>query len=107
MGFVVDAALLERLQHWGGNISALHRELVAKADGAKVPSLATLHRAVTQALAANAPTGGELPDPEQAKTMDDLAGYCRALAGADAITEVLVWAVTRPRPKVRSPTHSR
>ena len=79
VGFVVDAALLDRLTHWGGNVSALHREMVAQADGARVPSLATLHRAVTQALAADAPAGGELPDPETAMTADELAERLSAL----------------------------
>ncbi|MBB4689970.1 tetratricopeptide repeat protein [Actinoplanes abujensis] len=81
VGFVVDAALLERLAHWGGNVSALHREMVANAGGARVPSLATLHRAVAQALAASlAREGGpELPDPGAAMTMDELTERLSAL----------------------------
>ncbi len=79
--FVVDAALLDRLSHRGGNVSALHRELVANAGGARVPSLATLHRAVTRALATDAPRDDGLkpPDPGVAMTMDDLAERLFAL----------------------------
>ncbi|MCM4081027.1 ATP-binding protein [Paractinoplanes hotanensis] len=81
--FVVDAALLDRLTHWGGNVSALHREMVANAGGARVPSLATLHRAVTRALAADAPSprgdGLEPPDPGVAMTVDELAERLFAL----------------------------
>ncbi|MEV4345045.1 tetratricopeptide repeat protein [Actinoplanes sp. NPDC049596] len=81
--FVVDAALLDRLAHWGGNVSALHRELVANAGGTPVPSLATLHRAVTRALSADAPApdhgGREPPDPGVAMTVDELAERLRLL----------------------------
>ncbi|XVU22941.1 ATP-binding protein [Actinoplanes sp. CA-054009] len=81
--FVADAALLDRLAHWGGNVSALHRELVANAGGARVPSLATLHRAVTRALPAGVPDPGddgrEPPDPGVAMTVDELAGRLRLL----------------------------
>ncbi|MBM2620352.1 tetratricopeptide repeat protein [Actinoplanes sp. LDG1-06] len=81
--FVVDAALLDRLAHWGGNVSALHRELVAEAGGARVPSLATLHRAITKAQAVNAPPPRddrpEPPDPGVAMSMDELTGRLHAL----------------------------
>ncbi|MBL7261605.1 ATP-binding protein [Paractinoplanes lichenicola] len=97
-GFVVDAALLDRLAQLGGNVSALHREMLAKAGGARVPSLATLHRAVTQALAVEAPA---LPDPGVATTMDELAEQLSALkawAGDPSYARItsLVNAAGRP-----------
>ncbi|MFF5077582.1 ATP-binding protein [Actinoplanes sp. NPDC000266] len=80
VGFAVDAALLDRLAHLGGNVSALHRELIA--GGTPVPSLATLHRAVTRAVSTSAPPGGdsrEPPDPGVAMTVDELAERLRSL----------------------------
>lgn len=75
----VDAALLERLAHFGGNVSALHREMVANAGGARVPSLATLHRALTRASAEQAPGDREPPDPGVAMTVDELTERLGAL----------------------------
>jgi len=45
--FRIDDRLRVRLAYWRGNAAALHRELVAEqADGAPVPSLVTVQRAV-------------------------------------------------------------
>ncbi|WP_435827393.1 tetratricopeptide repeat protein [Actinoplanes philippinensis] len=84
--FVVDDALLERLAHWRGNVSALHREMVADADGQPVPSLATLHRAVQRATLTTrrAGTGQPYvrpPDPGGVATADDIALRLRVLRG--------------------------
>jgi putative transposase len=53
----LDDGLRQRLVFWRGNVSAVHRELVAEAaaDGLPAPSLRTLHRVVREAL-----TPGEL-----------------------------------------------
>jgi len=95
--FVVDGALLDRLAQLRGNVSALHRELIAEAGGRPVPSLATLHRAVQRALPGEHQPGTEQPragrqrrdpmrstappDPGGATTVDDIAVRLRSLRG--------------------------
>lgn len=53
----LDQQVRQRLVYWRGNVSAVHRELVAEAaaDGPPAPSLRTLHRVVRETL-----TPGEL-----------------------------------------------
>ncbi|GAB3934839.1 hypothetical protein GCM10027614_08570 [Micromonospora vulcania] len=50
--FVVDLALRRRLAYWRGNVSAVHRELVAAAaaGGPAAPSMTMLQRAVARDL---------------------------------------------------------
>jgi len=63
--FVVTDELRERVAYWRGNVSAVHRELVAAqaAGGPAAPGLATLYRAVARDLSRGARAGlrhGEL-----------------------------------------------
>lgn len=57
--FVVDDVLRRRLAYWRGNVSALHRELVAAAvtGGPAAASMATLQRAVARDLSPGARAG--------------------------------------------------
>ena len=62
---VVDDELRRRLAYWRGNVSALHREMVAAAaaGGAAAPSLATLQRAVARDLSPGARAGLRKGEP--------------------------------------------
>ncbi|MFF4012307.1 Mu transposase C-terminal domain-containing protein [Streptomyces sp. NPDC001717] len=59
--FVVTREIRQLLALWGGNVSAVHRELVARAVGdpslGPVPSLSVLHRAVVRDLSAGERAG--------------------------------------------------
>src|SRR5690606_16438035 len=65
-----------RLAVWGGNVSAVHRELLAEAaaagDPGSVPSLRTLHRAVRRDLSAGERAG--LKGGEAARRRYDVYG---------------------------------
>jgi len=64
--FTVDQRFLQRLAFWRGNVSALHREMVAAAaaGGPAPPSLRTLYRAVrSTAIALPIRAGGARPEP--------------------------------------------
>ncbi|WP_265935527.1 Mu transposase C-terminal domain-containing protein [Actinacidiphila bryophytorum] len=60
-GFVVTPKVRALLALWGGNVSAVHRELVARAGGegdrGGVPSLSALHRAVVRDVPAGERAG--------------------------------------------------
>ncbi|MFJ5841749.1 hypothetical protein ACIQGO_34245 [Streptomyces shenzhenensis] len=53
-GFTLDEVLWARLEQLGGNVAELHRELERAGDDAplegRLPSLATMHRAVREQL---------------------------------------------------------
>ncbi|WP_311574679.1 transposase family protein [Streptomyces lancefieldiae] len=72
----VSADLRERLAVWGGNVAAVHRELVAEAAAAgepgSVPSLRTLQRAVRKDLSAGERAG--LKGGEAARRRFDVYG---------------------------------
>nr|WP_205717626.1 Mu transposase C-terminal domain-containing protein [Actinomadura soli] len=70
--FTLTEELRARLAFWGGNASALHRELVAEQEtgGVKAPSLATLHRAIRRDVSQGIRAG--IRDGEQARRAFDI-----------------------------------
>lgn len=74
--FTVTPRMRELLALWGGNVAAVHRELVAEAErdgrAGTVPSLATLQRAVARDLSAGERAG--LKGGEAARRRYDVYG---------------------------------
>ncbi|WP_157537217.1 integrase catalytic domain-containing protein [Kitasatospora azatica] len=78
---VVTPEIRRLLAFWGGNVSAVHRELVARAaadpEAGPVPSLSALHRAVVRELSAGERAG--LRGGEAARRAHDVFGKRPAL----------------------------
>jgi tetratricopeptide (TPR) repeat protein len=93
--FAIDEALRERLAYWRGNVSALHRELVAAAaaGGAPAPSMATLQRAVARDRPPEARGGHGATHRNAAWEADCFAAPIEVDAGGRLVRPWITWFV--------------